>query len=154
MLWHCNTNCQLRNSFLLFNVHLWIFQIKMKISVAHYSPQAACNFASEIISFIPDPESGKVDKASPTQPLIPASKTNAGQTMGFVQRNWSWSSRKQVCFHWCMFKKFIKINCFYTNIFHEASWFKQWVCARDSSVAELSMALSRLCCIRPNTVPC
>ena len=69
-------------------VHLCIFQNNFFFDI-HCTPQAACNFASEIISFIPDPESGKVDKASPTQPPIPVPKTNAGETMEFVLHNWS-----------------------------------------------------------------
>ena len=43
--------------------------------------QTACSFASEIISFIPDPEIGKTGKTSPAHPPIPTPKPNAGQTV-------------------------------------------------------------------------
>ena len=46
--------------------------------------QTACSFASEIISFIPDPESGKAGKTPPTHPPTSTPKPNAGQAANFI----------------------------------------------------------------------
>ena len=46
--------------------------------------QTACSFASEIISFIPDPESGKAGKTPPTHPPTSTPKPNAGQAGNFI----------------------------------------------------------------------